>query len=90
MLVHEAMYLPAVEKLIAGSPDPAALRRHLLDSHTPVEEAGRIAAEANVKTLVLSHFTPGETSAVDDEAWLRGARQHFKGEVILGKDLLEV
>ncbi len=90
VLVHEAMYLPAIEKLIAGSPDPSALRKHLLDSHTPVEEAGRIAAEANVRTLVLSHFVPGETTAVDDEVWRSGARVHFKGEVVLGKDLLEI
>jgi ribonuclease BN (tRNA processing enzyme) len=90
VLVHEVMYLPAIEKLTQASPDPAALKRHLLASHTPVEEAGRVAAEANVRTLVLSHFVPGEASAVSDSEWLEGAKKHFKGEVILGKDLLEI
>ena len=90
VLVHEVMYLPAIEKMIAGSPNPAALRRHLLASHTPVEEAGRVAAEANVRTLVLSHFVPGEVSAVADGAWLEGAKKHFRGEVIVGRDLREI
>ena len=90
VLVHEVMYLPAIDKIAAGARDPAALKRHLLDSHTPVEEAGRIATEANVKTLVLSHFVPGETAAVADDVWLRAAKSTFKGEVIVGRDLLEV
>jgi ribonuclease BN (tRNA processing enzyme) len=90
VLVHEVLYLPAVERMIAGSPDPAALRRHLLDSHTPLDQVGRTATEANVKTLVLSHFTPGETTAVADDVWLKGAKANFKGEVIVGKDLVEI
>ena len=90
VLVHEVLYLPAVAKLLAGSADPSALRRHLLDSHTPLDEVGRIATEANVKTLVLSHFVPGETSAVPDAVWRAGAKAHFKGEVIVGKDLMAI
>lgn len=89
VLVHEALYLPAVEKIAAGSPNPTALKRHLLDSHTPVEEVGRIAAEANVRKLVLSHLVPGETTAVTDSEWLEGATRHFKGEVTVGRDLME-
>jgi ribonuclease BN (tRNA processing enzyme) len=90
VLVHEAMYLPAVERMLAGAPNPAALRQHLLDSHTPVEEAGRIAAEAKVKTLVLSHFVPGDTPPVTDAQWLAGAKKHFGGNVVVGRDLLEI
>jgi ribonuclease BN (tRNA processing enzyme) len=90
VLVHEVLYLPAVEKMIAGSPNPAALRRHLLDSHTPLDEVGRIAADANVRTLVLSHFTPGEVTAVAEDVWRDGAQARFKGEVIVGKDLMEI
>ena len=72
--MHETLYLP---------PRPAtpgsALRKHIVDSHTPVEEVGRIAAEAGVKTLVLSHFVPAENPPVSDEQWLAGARAHFPG-----------
>jgi hypothetical protein len=39
---------------------------------------------------VLSHFVPGEDPAVVDQMWIDAVRKHFGGEVILGKDLLEI
>jgi ribonuclease BN (tRNA processing enzyme) len=57
--------------------------------HTPVEEVGRIAQEAGVKTLVLSHLTPAIDSITDDE-WRTPAAKYFKGEIIVGKDLMVV
>ena len=63
ILVHEAMYVPALEKYIhdriaQGSPihfdDYMA---HMKVDHSPVEEVGRIAKQAGGKTLVLSHLS---------------------------------
>jgi len=85
VLVHETLYLPAAP----GAPG-SALRKHVVESHTPVEEVGRIAAEAGVKTLVLSHFVPAETPPIADEQWLAGARAHFSGAIVVGRDLLEL
>ena len=65
-------------------------RKHIVDSHTAVEEAGRIAAEAGVGTLVLSHFVPAENPPISDEQWLAGARVHFDGRIVVGRDLLEL
>ncbi len=70
--------------------DPAKLRQHMLEAHTPVEEAGRIAAEARVKTLVLSHFVPGDVPGVTENDWREGARAHFGGEIVVGRDLMEI
>jgi ribonuclease BN (tRNA processing enzyme) len=85
VLVHEALYVPKAP----GAPG-SALRKHIMDSHTPVEEAGRIAGAAGVKTLVLSHLVPGETAAVSDKQWLAGARAHFSGRIVVGHDLMEL
>ena len=85
MLVHEALYLPA-----APGAEGSALRKHVVNSHTTVEDAGRVAAEAGVKTLVLSHFVPSENPPVSDEQWLAGARAHFSGTIVVGRDLLEI
>jgi ribonuclease BN (tRNA processing enzyme) len=85
VLVHEALYVPRAP----GAPG-SALRTHIMNSHTPVEEAGRIAAQAGVKTLVLSHFVPSEEPPVSDEEWLAGARTHFEGRIVVGKDLMEL
>jgi ribonuclease BN (tRNA processing enzyme) len=90
VLVHEALYVPAIDRLVARVPNAPALKRSILSHHTPVEEAGRVARAAGVKKLVLSHFVPSDDPAVTDQMWLEGASVHFRGEVILGKDLLEL
>src|SRR6266568_3628594 len=69
VLVHEVLYLPAVESVVGNEPQAARLREHLLASHTPSTEVGRIAAAAGVKTLVLSHFVPGDDPSITDEMW---------------------
>jgi ribonuclease BN (tRNA processing enzyme) len=90
VLVHEAMYLPAIDRLVARVPSAATLKKHLMASHTSAEDAGRVAQAAGVKTLVLSHLVPSDDPAVTDDMWIDAARVHFRGRVILGKDLLEI
>ena len=85
VLVHETLYLPAAP----GAPG-SALRKHVVDSHTAVEDVGRIAHEAGVKTLVLSHFVPAENPPITDEQWLQGASVHFRGRIVVGRDLMEL
>ncbi len=90
VLVHEAMYLPAIEKLIQQEGGKQRLREHLLAAHTSTEDVGRIAAQAGVKTLVLSHLVPGDDPTITDEQWSEGVRKYFKGQIIVGKDLMEI
>ncbi len=90
MLVHETLFVPAVDRLVARVPNAATLKKHIIDSHTSVEDVGRVATAAGVKTLVLSHLVPPDDPAITEQMWLDAARAHFKGEVILGKDLLEI
>lgn len=90
VLVHEVMYLPAIEALVRRLPNAKRLREHLIAAHTLPEDVGKIAAQAEVKTLVLSHFVPGDDASITDEMWAEGVRKHFKGRVVVGKDLLEI
>jgi len=90
VLVHEVMYMPGLERLIASEPNAATLRQHLLASHTTAEEVGRVATEAGVKTLVLSHFVPGGAPVIPDQVWFDAVRPHFTGSLIVGRDLLEI
>jgi ribonuclease BN (tRNA processing enzyme) len=95
VLVHEAMYLPAVEQyakgLIAqGRPlNFENFMAHMKADHTPVEDVGRIAHEAGVKTLVLSHLSP-VIDGLDDDTWRAPAAKYFKGEILVGKDLMVI
>jgi ribonuclease BN (tRNA processing enzyme) len=90
VLVHEVLYVPGIDALIARVPHAGRLREHLLASHTTPEDVGRVAAQAGVETLVLSHFVPGDDPSITDEQWAEGVKKHFKGNVIVGKDLMEV
>jgi len=90
VLVHEVMYLPGIEALVRRLPNAKRLREHLMAAHTLPEDVGKIAAQAGVKTLVLSHFVPGDDPSITDEQWSEGVRKHFKGRIVVGKDLMEI
>lgn len=91
VLVHEALYdAAAVDRLVASVPNASDLRRSILSHHTTAEEAGRVAAEAQVGTLVLSHLVPSDDPAVSEAMWSDAARKHFRGRVVVGKDLMEL
>jgi ribonuclease BN (tRNA processing enzyme) len=95
VLVHETMYVRAVEKYINGEIAKGrpvkfeTFMAHMKADHTPSEDVGRIAQEAGVKTLVLSHLTPAIDSITDD-TWREPVAKYFKGEIIVGKDLMVV
>jgi ribonuclease BN (tRNA processing enzyme) len=101
VLVHEALDLPALRReskaqILAGSLNGGfrvasfdAFMHHIIADHTPTEEVGRIAQEAGVKTLVLSHLVPASIE-IPDSAWRSAAARHFKGEIVVGHDLMVV
>jgi ribonuclease BN (tRNA processing enzyme) len=90
VLVHSAMYPAAIDRLAARLPNAAALKASILAHQTSVEDAGRVAQAAGVKTLVLSHLVPPDDPEVTERMWIDAAQIHFRGAVILGKDLLEI
>jgi ribonuclease BN (tRNA processing enzyme) len=90
VLVHEALYVPGVDRLVAGVENATTLKQSIMSHHTTAEDAGRVAQAAGVKTLVLSHFVPADDPAVTDQMWSDAARTHFRGTVVVGKDLMEV
>jgi ribonuclease BN (tRNA processing enzyme) len=90
VMVHDALFPSGVDRLVANVPNAATLKQSILSHHTTAEDAGRVAQAAGVKTLVLSHFVPPDDPAITDDMWLAAARTHFRGTVIVGKDLLEI
>jgi ribonuclease BN (tRNA processing enzyme) len=90
VLVHSVMYPAAIDRLVARVPNAAVLKASILAHQTSAEDAGRVAQEAGVKTLVLSHFVPPDDPEVTDAMWLEAARRHYRGTVIVGRDLLVV
>ena len=89
-LVHEAMYLPGIDAMLAKRPYvPPNLKNFLVNGHTSAEDAGRIAARAGVKRLVLTHLLPGDEPIADD-VWRGEAAKHFAGEIVIARDKMIV
>jgi ribonuclease BN (tRNA processing enzyme) len=90
VLVHEVLILDDEDIVAAlGKPKGDPLVAHVLGSHTRFRDVGRIAAEAGVATLVLSHFVPGDAT-FEREAVLAEVRKSFSGQVIFGEDLMKL
>ena len=90
VLVHEAMHPSGLESILKRVPNAATLRQSMLSHHTVTEDVGKVAAAAEVKTLVLSHFVPPDDNSITDDMWAEGARKHYGGAVIVGRDLMEI
>jgi ribonuclease BN (tRNA processing enzyme) len=63
-----------------------AATEEVLANHLTPEEAGRIANEAGVRTLLLSHFYP---SARPDDVLAR-CRKTYYGTILLAEDLQQI
>jgi ribonuclease BN (tRNA processing enzyme) len=90
VLVHEAFYPPAVERMVAKVPNAERLKASIFGHHTTAEEAGRVAQAAGVKLLVLSHLVPADEPTLTEQMWIDAARTHFSGRIVVGRDLLEL
>ena len=88
VLVHEVLLADEAEvsRWLEKPPDHP-LVQHVVRSHTSFHDVGRIARDAGVKTLVLSHFVPGD-APVDKEAVLAEIGKSFQGKVLFGEDLM--
>jgi ribonuclease BN (tRNA processing enzyme) len=72
-----------------GSWEAARRQHHLLTSHTPATRVGELAEQAGARRLVLTHFVPGDDT-LPDEHWIGVVGDGFGGEVIVGRDLMEL
>lgn len=79
VLIHE-VYLP---EHFDRSDTPQVAAR-LKAYHTSAEEVGEVAAKAQVKLLVLTHLIPTD----GEERFIEQAAKHFKGKIVVGRDLM--
>ena len=90
VLVHEVMDRAGIENILRSVTNATTLREHLMASHTLVEDVGKVAAAAGVKTVVLSHLVPADDKSITDAMWTEAVRKHFGGRIIVGHDLMEI
>lgn len=62
---------------------------HMVNEHLTPEEVGTIAARAHVRTVILTHFVPGDDDETDVSKYTSGVRKNFSGTVVAARDLFE-
>ena len=66
----------------------AAFLRHLEEEHLVPEAVGRLAAGANVKTVVLTHLPPTLDENDDYARFVPEVGKYYSGRVVVAKDLM--
>ena len=67
----------------------AALLRHMSEEHITPEEIGKMAARADVKTVVLTHLPATSDSKDEYKRFGDQVKKYFSGQVLIAKDLKE-
>lgn len=97
VFVCEIISQGLVDKLTAGAAADAAagksnsMAQEVLKAHSSPADVGRMAAEAQAKTVVVYHQIAGPGADGPDfpkSAYIDGIRAQFGGQVIVGQDLL--
>ncbi|MEO0342577.1 MAG: MBL fold metallo-hydrolase [Pseudomonadota bacterium] len=91
LLVHEAMMVSGVDRLVSKLPNHSdRLRTHILQSHSPADQVGKIAAAAKVKHLALTHLVPNSDPHITTEDWTIEIRKAYDGRLSIGSDGMKI
>lgn len=78
ILVHEAQF--SLDDAYYDNRFPPG---YLVKSHTSAEQVGEVAAAANAKHVVLSHYSPTD---LPESQWLEAIGKHYSGKVTVAHD----
>jgi ribonuclease BN (tRNA processing enzyme) len=84
VLVHEVINLDLIKTFGHVTPD---LLTHLENSHTTTAQVGKVAQQAGVAQLVLTHLVPSNPLLIPDPVWHAQCGAGFDGTVHVGNDL---
>jgi ribonuclease BN (tRNA processing enzyme) len=63
--------------------------RHMHEEHVTPEDIGKMAAEAGVKAVVMTHLGPSLNPNDDYQRYVDEAKKYFSGPVTVAKDLMK-
>ncbi len=90
-LVHEVINAKMIRSAAAvlretGNPEMAARAERLIDYHADTIATARVAAEAGVRTLILTHLIPWSRSRFFGLLYTSGMSEEFAGTIIVSDD----
>ncbi|HWG69120.1 MAG TPA: MBL fold metallo-hydrolase [Steroidobacteraceae bacterium] len=90
LLVSEVIDLDSIVAMLrtAGLPQSVLDARiaHMRQDHMTPRDVGRLAADAGVKELVLTHLVPGRDGETSDAAYTKGIANLYGGPVHVARD----
>ncbi|MBW2314045.1 MAG: MBL fold metallo-hydrolase [Deltaproteobacteria bacterium] len=91
LLIHEALNIELIENAVvalrdAGKEGDAFRARGVIGYHADTIGVARVAAEANVGRLVLSHVIPATDNPILNRLFVRGMKEHFHGPIVVARD----
>ena len=93
-LIAEVIDLPSTMKLAESmefsKEKISRIEEHMRLEHLTPDELGKMAKRAGVKTVVLTHFSPGLDDEDSEALYVRGIQEFYSGRVIAGRDLMEI
>jgi ribonuclease Z len=95
LLIHEAFSERLIEATAIASddleihPDGRTIR-HIMKTHTGSRDAAKIARDAGVKQLVLTHIIPPLPNWITERLFLSGLDKIYDGDIVLAEDGLRI
>ncbi len=68
--------------------EQVGISHHLRTRHMSAEEIGKMAAEAKVKSVILTHLVTTVTPNDKYERYISRVKKHFSGSVVVAEDLM--
>jgi ribonuclease BN (tRNA processing enzyme) len=99
VFVCEAMSVESYRAMEGAAKEAAtknieSVARHVIETHSTTEDAGRMAAEAKVKTVVLNHLIGGGNAKLSqdeiDAVFVESVKKFFSGKVLVGRDQMKI
>ena len=90
ILVHEALIENQVDKIVKRTMLGKKLKKHLINSHTPIEKVFEIAEKAKVKKLIINHLVPSLSHSEEWEKVATLSKSYNNFKTILGVDKLKI
>ena len=90
VLVHEVvddLWIKTSYKDVKKGDPTWPLYYHLITAHTSSADVGKVAQSCGVKTVYLTHISPGNAAVPRLQ---QSAQKNFSGKMIVGEDLMEI
>jgi ribonuclease BN (tRNA processing enzyme) len=63
--------------------------RHMHEEHVTPEDVGKMAAQADVKAVVMTHLSPSADPNDDYQRYVDEAKKYYSGPIAIAKDLMK-